>query len=111
MATEEDILDARRAMLVSQRNGAHLQSQRVEHSPRQELAAVAQSFLFQAVVILVVFLNAKALAHDVSWSALAAFVLATIVLEVWRGTGARTRRRIKPWKWSSWQTPRSGPNI
>jgi len=37
-------------------------------------AATAQSFLFQGVVILVVFLNAKALAHDVPASALAVFV-------------------------------------
>jgi uncharacterized protein (TIRG00374 family) len=37
-------------------------------------ASVGVSFVFQAVVILVVFLNAKALAHDVPVSALAVFV-------------------------------------
>jgi uncharacterized protein (TIRG00374 family) len=37
-------------------------------------ASIGISFVFQAVVILVVFLNAKALAHDVPWSALAVFV-------------------------------------
>jgi hypothetical protein len=37
-------------------------------------ASVGISFVFQAVVILVVFLNAKALAHDVPVSALAVFV-------------------------------------
>ena len=37
-------------------------------------AAIVQSFLFQAVVILVVFLNAKALALDVPIAALAVFV-------------------------------------
>jgi hypothetical protein len=37
-------------------------------------AAIGQSFLFQAIVILVVFLNAKALAHDVPIAALAVFV-------------------------------------
>lgn len=36
--------------------------------------AIAQSFLFQAVVILVVFLNAKALDHEIPVSALAVFV-------------------------------------
>jgi len=38
------------------------------------LAAIAQSFLFQGVVILVVFLNANALACDIPVSALAVFV-------------------------------------
>ena len=37
-------------------------------------AAIAQSFLFQAIVILVVFLNAKALALDVPVAAIAVFV-------------------------------------
>jgi len=37
-------------------------------------AAIVQSFLFQAIVILVVFLNAKALALDVPVAALAVFV-------------------------------------
>jgi uncharacterized protein (TIRG00374 family) len=37
-------------------------------------ASIGVSFVFQAVVILVVFLNAKALAHDVPLSALAVFV-------------------------------------
>ena len=37
-------------------------------------AAIGQSFLFQAIVILVVFLNAKALALDVPVAALAVFV-------------------------------------
>ncbi|MEI6669510.1 MAG: lysylphosphatidylglycerol synthase transmembrane domain-containing protein [Acidobacteriota bacterium] len=37
-------------------------------------ASVGVSFIFQAIVILVVFLNAKALAHDVPVSALAVFV-------------------------------------
>jgi hypothetical protein len=37
-------------------------------------ASIGISFVFQAVVILVVFLNAKALAHDVPVSALAVFV-------------------------------------
>jgi hypothetical protein len=37
-------------------------------------AAIAQSFLFQAIVILVVFLNARALALDVPVAAIAVFV-------------------------------------
>lgn len=41
---------------------------------RSMAAALALSFLFQAVVILVVFLNAKALAVDVPLAALAVFV-------------------------------------
>ena len=43
-------------------------------APGRLAAATALSFLFQGVVILVVFLNANALSHDVPLSALAVFV-------------------------------------
>jgi glycosyltransferase 2 family protein len=43
-------------------------------TPGPVAAALALSFLFQGVVILVVFLNAKALSHDVPVFALAVFV-------------------------------------